>query len=163
DGTHRRAQARRGCTFPRLSGAAAAGGGAVALWPDRPAPVGHGGQAAGPGWGAGQTARALRCRRVVPPVPGAGGNLPAAPPPRLLWTVGGVTGFVTLLVSLAVGQLLRSTDNRPTQVQVEMEQILYSDRPTAAERLRGSASDLRHRQGYLEKISHDPEFPTLPA
>jgi hypothetical protein len=82
---------------------------------------------------------------------------------RLLWTVGGASGIVALLVSLAVTQGLRTGDGQATKAQVELEQILFTDRPTAEERLRPTAADLRHRLAYLEKIHNDPTFPSLTA
>jgi hypothetical protein len=82
---------------------------------------------------------------------------------RLLWTVGGASAFVALLVSLAVGQVLRTQNPGLTQVQVKLEQIVFNDRPTAEERLAARAADLRHRLTYLEEIRNDPEFSSLSA
>jgi hypothetical protein len=82
---------------------------------------------------------------------------------RLVWTVGGAAGLVALLVSAAVGLWLRSTDNRPTRLEVEVAIALSTDRPTAAERLHLPATDLRYRLGQLDRIYHDPELPSLRA
>jgi hypothetical protein len=82
---------------------------------------------------------------------------------RLLWTVSGAAGFVALLMSLGTWQVLRTSEAAPSRLQVELGPFRYSDRDTAAERLRASVGDLRHRLGYLEKIRNDPEFLALPA
>ncbi len=81
---------------------------------------------------------------------------------RLAWTVGGAAGFVVLLLSLAVGQVLRNGSG-PTPFQLEAESLFFRFEKTPAERLGHPAGELRRRLGELDKIRNDPEFSSLSA
>jgi hypothetical protein len=63
-----------------------------------------------------------------------------------------------LLVGLAVSLSLRQ--ERPLEQKVE--ELRSADRPTPAERLRGSPAGLRGRRDFLARLRADPGFPTLP-
>jgi hypothetical protein len=80
---------------------------------------------------------------------------------RLLWTVGGAAGFVALLLSLVLSQVL-STHTGPTRLQSEVDNLAFQMEKTPAERLRRPTSDLRNRLAELERIRNDPGFGTLP-
>ncbi len=81
---------------------------------------------------------------------------------RLFWTVGGAAGLVALLLSGTVGLVVYNQRGQPTPLQNKVEIFRFNDRGTAAERLRGSPADLRHRLEYLAEIRNDPDFGKLP-
>jgi hypothetical protein len=79
-----------------------------------------------------------------------------------MWTVGGAAGFVTLLLTLAVGQAIRNS-NVPTPFQRAAENLTFEFEKTPAERLRHPAPELRRRLAELDKVHNDPAFPSLSA
>jgi hypothetical protein len=81
---------------------------------------------------------------------------------RLFWTVGGAAGLVALLLSGTVGLVVYNQRGQTTPLQNKVEIFRFNDRDSAAERLRGSAGDLRRRLEYLAEIRNDPDFGKLP-
>jgi hypothetical protein len=81
---------------------------------------------------------------------------------RLTWTVGVAVGLVGLLVVLAVVLFFHNREGRRIALQDEAENVLYPlQRPTPAERLRGSLPELRARLDRLTGIRNNPQFGSL--
>jgi hypothetical protein len=77
---------------------------------------------------------------------------------RLLWTVGGATAVVALLVGLTVSLFLR----QERLLEQKVEEFRSADLPTPAERLRGPLAELRRKRDYLAGLRDDRAFPSLP-
>jgi hypothetical protein len=82
---------------------------------------------------------------------------------RLVWTVGGAAGIVALMTSLAVAFGVRNLDTHRSALQDRLQLVLFSDAPTAAERLRAPVRELRRRAEELTAIREDPSSGSLSA
>ncbi len=81
---------------------------------------------------------------------------------RLLWTVGGATGIVALMASLAVAFTVQNLDTQANALKARVDPIVFADLPSPAERLRGPIRDLRARADEYATIRNDPQFSSLP-
>jgi hypothetical protein len=81
---------------------------------------------------------------------------------RLFWTVGGAAGLVAVLLAGTVGLVVYNQGHVTTPLQNKVEMVRFTDHSSAAERLRGPASDLRGRLELLAEIHNDPDFGKLP-
>ncbi len=80
---------------------------------------------------------------------------------RLLWTATGAAGIIALLGGLTIGQLMTG-NSKPSPLQIQVEELRYTDRASAAERLRAPEHELNRRLESLNKARRDPGFETLP-
>jgi hypothetical protein len=81
---------------------------------------------------------------------------------RLLWTVGAATGIVGAMTALIVTLTLKNLDTKTNELQSKVQIIRFGDLPSAAERLHGTANELRRRAENLTEIRDDPQFAALP-
>jgi hypothetical protein len=82
---------------------------------------------------------------------------------RLLWTAGGAAGILAVLGGLAIGQMMTGSGGRLSPLQVQVEELRFADKATAAERLRAPERDLARRLDALIKVRNEPGFEGLPA
>jgi hypothetical protein len=88
---------------------------------------------------------------------------------RLLWTVAGALGLLTLLVGLTavlVSQALRPPESDEQQVrtlQITIDDYKGKEGQTTAERLRGAPAQLRQRVAHLTELRSKPAFSKLPT
>ncbi|HKI36814.1 MAG TPA: hypothetical protein VKA46_33490 [Gemmataceae bacterium] len=82
---------------------------------------------------------------------------------RLLWTVAGAVGLVTLLAVAALWIWTRpGTSNQGAELLNKIETYESREGLTAAERLQGSPEQLAQRIAVLNEFRNDPRFGKLP-
>jgi GTPase SAR1 family protein len=80
---------------------------------------------------------------------------------RLVVTVSIGAAVVTLMLGLILGLLI--SNRLPGELQQRVENFRASDAGTVDYRLRGPASELRHRLSVVQRFRTDPNFGALPA
>jgi hypothetical protein len=81
---------------------------------------------------------------------------------RMLWTVGGAAGFVTLLVAVAAWLAAHTgAADRAGDLQSRIDTVRHAEKPTVAERLQGSPEQLAQLIAVFSEFRKDPRFEAL--
>ena len=124
--------------------------------------MGDGGETTGINWSAGAATRTLWRRRVVSAKPRSRRRLspplPTIEPPATLDGVGDRRRVVGLLLLLALALGLRPAPKPPSELELAIEAMQITEKPTTAERLRAPLLELRLRREKLRDWQRDPEF-----
>jgi GTPase SAR1 family protein len=82
---------------------------------------------------------------------------------RLLWTAGGAASIAAALLALTIGLVVTNREGPANDLRARVEEMRFSEDPSAAERLRGTPTELRRRLATFSAVLADPDFPSLPA
>jgi hypothetical protein len=82
---------------------------------------------------------------------------------RLMWTVAASAGTVAALLAVSVGLYIKTPPAPQGALGQAVETLRFTDRPTAAERLRHPAPQLRRRLAELLAVRDDADFVKLPV
>lgn len=78
---------------------------------------------------------------------------------RVFWTAASAVGLVAGMIALMVALVTTS----PSELRAKVDEIRFAEGSTAADRLRGSPSELRQRIAELDEVLADPGFSKLSA
>jgi GTPase SAR1 family protein len=81
---------------------------------------------------------------------------------RLFWMAGTAGGLAAVMLALMIVLAVTNGDSSAGGLRTRVEEIRFYESPSAAERLRGSPSELRRRLVDLAALREDPGFPSLP-
>jgi GTPase SAR1 family protein len=79
---------------------------------------------------------------------------------RLAWTAGGVIGVAATMVALMLGLAVTNREDPASELRARVRQMRYGA-DAAAERLKGTPTELRHRLDDLNALVQDPLFASL--
>ncbi|HEV3237991.1 MAG TPA: GTPase domain-containing protein, partial [Gemmataceae bacterium] len=81
---------------------------------------------------------------------------------RLLYTLLGVGGILGVMLGLAVVFILQHKSQPPGELANKVENFLFTEGKSPAERLKGAPTVLRQRLALLSEMRQDPGFSSLP-
>jgi hypothetical protein len=81
---------------------------------------------------------------------------------RLFWTASLSSLLVALLGSATVGLAVFNQERHRSELEIQIDHLLYNDAPTVAGRLRLPAGLLRQKLERLKEVEADPGFQALP-